>query len=109
MFVTENIVIITLLSAVRIVGECGLESTDHFKKKKHKERKDEWSRKVMHGQVIGQTADVADTKALLWLQKGYLKIETESLITATQDQALRTNLTKTKTLSAECAKRKMKV
>ena len=84
-----------LLSSVRIIGECGLESTDHFKKRKQKEREDEWSQKVMHGQFIRQTAETAGTKSWLWLQKGYLKIETESLITAVQDQALRANLTKT--------------
>ena len=88
------IIIITLLSAFRVVGECGLESTDHFIKRKQKERKDEWSQKVMHGQFIRQTADVADTKRWLWTQKGYLKIE--SLSTAALDQALRTNLAKTK-------------
>ena len=71
-FVTENTIIITLLSAVRIIGKCGLESTDDLKKKQQKERKGEWSRKVMQGQPIRQTADVEDTKAWLWLQKGYL-------------------------------------
>lgn len=38
----------TLLSAVRAIGECGLDSRGHFKKRKQKERKDEWSQKVMH-------------------------------------------------------------
>ena len=51
----------------------------------------------MHGQFIKQTADVADTKSWLWLLRGPLKIETESLITVAQDRALRTNLTKAKT------------
>ena len=52
----------TLHSAVRVTEECGIESTDHFKKRKQKERKDDWSQKVMHGHFIGQTADVADTQ-----------------------------------------------
>ena len=65
------------------------ESTDHFKKRKQKDRKEEWSQKVVHGQFTRQSPDVEDTKSWLWLQKGYLKMETLSLITA------------------ECAKRKI--
>lgn len=38
----------TLLSAVRAIEERGLDSRGHFKKRKQKERKDEWSQKVMH-------------------------------------------------------------
>ena len=32
----------TLLRAAKVIGECGFESTDHFKKRKQKERKNEW-------------------------------------------------------------------
>ena len=45
----------TLLSPVTVTEEFGLESTDHFKKRNQKERKDEWSQKVMHGHFIRQT------------------------------------------------------
>lgn len=68
----------TLLSAVRIIGECWLESTEYFKKRKQKEKEDEWSQNVMHGHFTGQAAETADTKPWLWQQKGYLKIKTEA-------------------------------
>lgn len=62
---------------------------------------------------MSHTAGVADTKPWLWLQKGSLKIETESPITTAQDQVLKTNLTKAKIDESQnnptvCAKRKMK-
>ena len=40
---------------------------------------------------IKETSDVRDNKnSWLWLRKGYLKKETEGLLLAAQDQALRT-------------------
>ena len=54
----------TLLSAVRIIGECGLEKTEYFKKRKQKEREDEWSQNVMHCHFTGLAAETADTQNL---------------------------------------------
>ena len=49
------------LCFIPAMEECGLESTNHFDTRKQKERKDEWSQKMMHGQFIRQTVDVTDT------------------------------------------------
>ena len=51
----------------------------------------------MHGQFIRQTKDIADDMFWAWLGSGTLKRETESLITAAQDQCIRTNNIKAKT------------
>ena len=58
------------------------------------ERLNEWRGKALHGQILRQTEDVRDKLSWDWLRKGDLKKETEGLITAAQDQSLRTNLIK---------------
>ena len=45
----------------------------------------------LHGQFERDTKDLKTEESWNWLSKGYLKRETESLITAAQDQALNTN------------------
>ena len=50
----------------------------------------------MHGQFLRQTEDVTNRDQWLWLQEGSLKRETETLIMAAQEQAVRTNLVKAK-------------
>lgn len=54
----------------------------------------DWSEKELHGQYIRQTTDVASCESWNWLKVGDLKKETESLVMAGQDQALRTNVIK---------------
>ena len=49
----------------------------------------------LHGQILRQTEQVKAKRSWDWLKKGDLKKETEGLITATQDQALTTNVIKT--------------
>ena len=61
-----------------------------------KERYEAWSEKVMHGQFERQTKEIRSEESWLWLQRGTLKRETESLITAAQEQALRTNYRRAK-------------
>ena len=73
-----------------------LETENEFKRRNRQERKTNWKEKVMHGQFLRQTEDVADKDQWLWLKDGSLKRETETLIMAAQEQALRTNLVKAK-------------
>jgi hypothetical protein len=63
---------------------------------KHEEkRRDAWTSKVMHGQYPRQMLAVADTDSSWdWLNQQDLKKETEGLLIAAQDQALRTNYVK---------------
>lgn len=60
------------------------------------ERYEAWSEKVMHGQFERQTKEIRSEESWMWLQRGTLKRETESLITAAQEQALRTNYRRAK-------------
>ena len=50
----------------------------------------------MHGQFERQTKEMRSEESWMWLQRGTLKRETESLITAAQEQALRTNYRRAK-------------
>ena len=47
--------------------------------------------KPLHGQFPRQTEPVRGGKSWSWLERGELKKETEGLLMAAQDQALRTN------------------
>ena len=49
----------------------------------------------MHGQFIRKTTEkVNKEKTLQWLSRGDLKVGTEALLCATQEQEIRTNYTK---------------
>ena len=84
---------------------CGARSPDanreklpvkEFKREKAKEREESWRTKTLHGQFLRQTEDIAGEGRWGWMRKAGLKRETESLILAAQEQAIRTNLIKTK-------------
>ena len=61
-----------------------------YREKTSKSRMEEWKSNPMHGQFLRQTKDLFSNDTWLWLQRGELKKETEGMITAAQDQALRT-------------------
>ncbi len=73
-----------------------------IKKKEDKEKDEEsrrstWTDKIMHGQFVRDMAGTADPEASWnWLHHQDLKKETEGMIIAAQDQALRTNYIKHK-------------
>ena len=73
-----------------------LETENEFKRKSRQEREANWKEKVMRGQFLRQTEDVTIRGQWLWQQEGSLKRETETLIMAAQEQAVRTNLVKAK-------------
>ena len=66
------------------------EDPEVYKERITKHRLEEWHRKPMHGQFIRQTKELASNETWQWLQRGELKKETEGMIMAAQDQALRT-------------------
>ncbi|XP_068240019.1 uncharacterized protein [Palaemon carinicauda] len=53
-------------------------------------RTEDWHSKPMHGQYMRHTKELASDDLRQWLLRGELKKETEGIITAAQDQTLRT-------------------
>ena len=85
-----------LIQAAREDKIDGLEVASALKRSKKKKRLEDWEEKVLHGQYPRQTKEVRSDQCWAWLQNGYLKKETESLIVATQNRSIRTNLVKAK-------------
>ena len=59
------------------------------KKEKKENRLKEWKQKALHGQLVSQTECYNESKKWKWSRKGVLKRETESLLCAAQQQAIR--------------------
>ena len=55
------------------------------------ERLTRYRNKALHRQFLEGTEEVRDPDSWDWLKTGTIKKETEGLLTAAQDQALRTN------------------
>ena len=74
-------------------NEYGGESENEFKTRKMNGSKA--GKKIMlHGQFLRQTDEEAGKERWLWHRSTGIKRETESLIMATQEQAIRTNVIK---------------
>ena len=89
----------SLMTACRgetVLRDDDAESVKVTMQKRQQERTDRWTNKALHGQILRQTEDIRDKASWDWLRKGDLKKETEGLITAAQDQSLRTNAIKAK-------------
>ena len=67
------------------------ENLQDYQNRRHEEKIRNWKEKDLHGEFVRQTADVAGEDSWRWLRNGFLKKETEGLILAAQEQALRTN------------------
>ena len=66
-----------------------------FKKEKAKELKEKWSEKRMHRQFIREVMEkVHKERTWQWLSRGVLKVGTEALLCAAQEQAIRRNYMK---------------
>ena len=61
------------------------------KKQKKEERHKQWKEKQLHGKFEWEKEEAKSEEIWGWIKKGYLKRETEDLIFAAQEQALRTN------------------
>ena len=82
-------------SAAETINTRDTISSVEFKKQKAKELKEKRSEKRMHGQFIRETAEKVDKKKTWqWLSKGDLKVKTEVLLCAAQEQVIRTNYMK---------------
>ena len=91
-----------LLMAVRqgeiVVSEHSIRK-DQYKKMEMTETEEKWREKVMHGQYVrdlGEDEEIDIGMTWKWMRKSDLKPETEALICAAQEQALRTNYVKCK-------------
>ena len=85
-----------LLVAERQMEDYQGESVINFKNRKKMERQQQWKDKTLHGQFLRQTDDEAGKERWMWLKGTGIKRETESLIIAAQEQAMRTNVIKAK-------------
>jgi len=87
-----------LIQGVRLCGTIVTEGTinsNEFKKQRLQNLKEKWVHKKMYGQFVRNRPEQVDKdKSWLWLSKGDLKVETEALLCAAQEQALRTNYVK---------------
>ena len=82
-----------------------IETSKEYKDRKKRERIEDWRGKELHGQFKRQTEELS-SESWIWIRIGKLKKETEGLIFATQDQAMRTNVVKARiekqNVSATC-------
>ena len=58
-------------------------------------RKQKWEEKQLYGRFKQQINNISHDKTRAWLRKGNFKRQTESLLIATQSDAIRTNHIKT--------------
>ncbi|XP_053106345.1 uncharacterized protein LOC128325024 [Hemicordylus capensis] len=77
------------------------ETKQAYKKEQVKNRAKKWKNKPLHGQYLHNITGKSDiTKSWQWLKNGNLKKETEVLILAAQEQALRTNAIRAKVVKS---------
>ena len=66
------------------------EDPERYRERVANQRKEEWESKQMQGQYLRQTKEISQDGSWQWLKRGELKKETEGMLMAAQDQALRT-------------------
>ena len=72
------------------------ESKNDYKRSTYEQKKQDWKGKPLHGRFFEEVKDIADPESWRWLRNGFLKKETEGMVLAAQEQALRTNSIKCK-------------
>ena len=73
-----------------------VEDPEQIKRRKRQEKIERWRFKRLYDQLLQkrQTEQIRDDRSWDWIKKENLKKETEGLIMAAQDQALRTTAVK---------------
>ena len=79
------------MKAVRRKGVENQETAASFKERRRTENTQGWKEMPLYGQFARQSEDQRNDETWTWLKEEKLKRETESLIIAAQDQAIRTN------------------
>ena len=83
------------VAAAGIINTEDVVRSEEFKKQKAQELKQSWREKKMHGQFIRELPEEVDKdRTWQWLSTSDLKIGTEALLCAAQEQAIRTNYVK---------------
>ena len=85
------------VAKTNVIETEGCEAKENFKRKVREDLEKAWTDKRMYGQYkrdLGEEVQVDLVKTWWWLKKGDLKPETEALLCAAQEQALRTNYVK---------------
>ena len=67
------------------------ESLQAYERSRKDEKLKNWKEKALQGAFVQQISDEAGEESWRWLRNGFLEKETEGLILAAQEQALRTN------------------
>ena len=67
-----------------------IETPKEYKERMKRKRTEDWTRKQLHGQFKRETEDLSGV-SWNWIRTGELNKETEGLIFAVKDQALRAN------------------
>ena len=70
------------------------ESKKDYIRRVREERKETWYKGELQGQFVQKTQEIADIMSWNWIKNGFLKKETEGMMFAAQEQALRTNAIK---------------
>ena len=66
-------------------------TAEDTKKRRKEERMSNWKEKALHGKLVRNTEEVRSEESWSWIREGFLKTETEGMIFAAQEQAIRTN------------------
>ena len=79
----------------KILNSERAQEKNEFKQDRQNATLNRWAEKKMHGQFLREMPETVDkVKTWEWTRNGDLKVETEALIFAAQEQALRTNYIK---------------
>ena len=80
---------------INILDSEGAKEKNEFERDRHNASSNRWKEKKMYGQFLREMPETVDKdKTWEWSRKSDLKVETEALILAAQEQALRTNYVK---------------